>query len=249
MARFQDAWLTHQRQRFMRPDAARYVRNDAGRYMRPDAFRWLPPGSVDAGAAERKYRADQARVPAGEPDGGQWTDEDGGGGEGGGGGSEEILSELADLTDGDLAKLFEFLFEAPNQSEPFSEPPSDDAELILAAGKGVGHHWVPRELWAKEKFSQEALDVFKKAVTGPLNDPTSNFYDGMHRQYSTAVGQSLNQFLTRNGISADQMTSDQARQFVDEVKRSNDPRIRQFNMRLWMREFQYHIRRMPRGEA
>ena len=70
-----DAWLRHQQSRWLRPDAARWVR--------PDAARFLPPG-VDVAKAfpalARKYSPDQPRVPAGSPDGGQWTD----GGVGGG---------------------------------------------------------------------------------------------------------------------------------------------------------------------
>jgi hypothetical protein len=54
--------FAYQQARFMRPDAARYLRPDAARYMRPQP-------------AERKFRADQPRVPAGDPDGGQWTDD------------------------------------------------------------------------------------------------------------------------------------------------------------------------------
>jgi len=69
-------WLAHQRQRFIRPDAVRYIRPDAGRYMRPDVHRWYRSDSAqdDALSYLRKYRADQPRVPAGSPEGGQWTD-------------------------------------------------------------------------------------------------------------------------------------------------------------------------------
>ncbi len=61
-------WLVYQRKRWMRPDASRW--------MRPDAHIWKRPG-FDAATAhiavDRKYDPDQPRVPAGEPDGGQWT--------------------------------------------------------------------------------------------------------------------------------------------------------------------------------
>ncbi|MEJ0078197.1 MAG: hypothetical protein WDO17_22705 [Alphaproteobacteria bacterium] len=43
------------------------------------------------------------------------------------------------------------------------------------------------------------------------------------------------------------MTPEQARKFLDDVKRSSDPRIRPFNMRLYMREIMYWMRRGPRG--
>jgi len=43
------------------------------------------------------------------------------------------------------------------------------------------------------------------------------------------------------------MTPDQARKFVDEIKRSSDPRIRGFNLKIFRREFLYQLRRIPRG--
>jgi hypothetical protein len=65
----EDAYARHQQARWLRPDAARWVRPDAARYLTPNA-------DVTAvfPALERKYSPDQPRVPAGNPDGGQWTD-------------------------------------------------------------------------------------------------------------------------------------------------------------------------------
>ncbi|GAB1716628.1 MAG: hypothetical protein NTAFB05_16700 [Nitrobacter sp.] len=75
MSSHHDAWLRHQQSRWLRPDAARWVR--------PDAARFLPPG-VDVAKAfpalARKFNPNQTRVPAGNPDGGQWTDGGAGGG-------------------------------------------------------------------------------------------------------------------------------------------------------------------------
>ena len=42
-------------------------------------------------------------------------------------------------------------------------------------------------------------------------------------------------------------SKDQARKFVDEVKRSTNPRVRNLNMRIYMREIMYWLRRIPRG--
>lgn len=57
------------------------------RWIRPDAARFLAPG-IDPRdvypALQRKFNPDQPRVPAGNPDGGQWTD-------GGGGINERIF--------------------------------------------------------------------------------------------------------------------------------------------------------------
>jgi hypothetical protein len=69
-----ERFAASQRDRWMLPDAARWVR--------PDAARFLAPGTrtIDAfPALDRKFNPNQPRVPAGNPDGGQWAD---------GGGSE-----------------------------------------------------------------------------------------------------------------------------------------------------------------
>jgi hypothetical protein len=63
-----EAWLSYQQRRWLRPDGDRWVRPDAARFLAPgsnvlDAF---PPLAF-------KYNPNQPRVPAGYPDGGQWT--------------------------------------------------------------------------------------------------------------------------------------------------------------------------------
>lgn len=53
------------------------MRPDAYRWLRPDAMRFLAPGVDPASvypALDRKFNPNQPRVPAGNPDGGQWTD-------------------------------------------------------------------------------------------------------------------------------------------------------------------------------
>jgi hypothetical protein len=72
-----EAQLRHQQSRWLRPDAARWVR--------PDAARFLAPGADVAEAfpaLARKYNPNQPRVPAGNSDGGQWTDGTAAGGAG-----------------------------------------------------------------------------------------------------------------------------------------------------------------------
>jgi hypothetical protein len=60
MTRIHPAWLAREERRWLRPDAHRWWRPDHGRFEKPNRF-------------ERKYSPDQPRVPAGNPDGGQWT--------------------------------------------------------------------------------------------------------------------------------------------------------------------------------
>jgi hypothetical protein len=69
MSSREDAYARHQQARWLRPDAARWVRPDAARYLAPNA----DVGAIFP-ALDRKYSPDQPRVPAGYPDGGQWTD-------------------------------------------------------------------------------------------------------------------------------------------------------------------------------
>jgi hypothetical protein len=110
-----------------------------------------------------------------------------------------------------------------------------------------GHHFVPRKLFEKEPLQPETRNVFDKAVTGPLNA-------GLHRRdkdhdiYSDAVIERYRRFLDENRTSSAELTPDQARKFVDEVKRSGDARIRGLNLRIYMREIMYWLRRGPRSE-
>ena len=78
MPRIDPTYLEHQRKYWMRPDAYRFIRPDWRRFARP-GFEDEHPIAL----YENKYRPDQARVPPGSREGGQWTDEEGGGGQGG----------------------------------------------------------------------------------------------------------------------------------------------------------------------
>jgi hypothetical protein len=62
-------WEEYQRRRWMRPNAHLYLRPDAALWQQPNQRLWLAPNF-----AERKCSPDQPRVPAVNPDGGQWTD-------------------------------------------------------------------------------------------------------------------------------------------------------------------------------
>jgi hypothetical protein len=120
--------------------------------------------------------------------------------------------------------------------EPEMEP--------LAASKPDGHHFVPRSLYRDLPLSQETRKILDEAKTGPLNGRTHG-WSREHAEYNSAVREKLDNFMKENGIAPEQMTPDQARSFVDQIKRSVDPRIRGLNMRLYMREIQYWLRRAP----
>ena len=158
-------------------------------------------------ATKAGFKPDQPRVPAGNPDGGQWT------GGGGGGGVSRAAAER----------------------KPGAESPT----------RG-GHHFVNKGLYEKLPLRPETRKVFQDGVTGRLNaGPHGN--SRAHTAYNKAVAEHFDRFTKENNIRFDEMMPDQAQKFLDEIKRSNDPRIRNFNMRLYMREIQYWLRRIPRG--
>jgi hypothetical protein len=116
---------------------------------------------------------------------------------------------------------------------------SGDESLVTAdaALRRGGHHYIPRQVYKDRKaLPKETRKVFEEATTGTLSDNTLNVFSTAHRRYNKAVNNLFNQFLTKNGIEEAQMTPDHARQLLKEVIASNDPPIRNFNQRIWLRE-------------
>jgi hypothetical protein len=161
-----------------------------------------------------KYSPSQPRVPAGNPDGGEWTT---------GSNGRALARENQTAEHGD----------DNNETNP---------PVLLVADRPKGHHYVNQSLYKSLPLSPETRKVFEEATTGPLNEPHG--WSREHFQYNHAVKESLDKFMDTNKISPEGMTPDQARSFVEEVKASPDPRIRNFNMRLMLREF---LRRPPRS--
>lgn len=83
MAIFKPEYLERELKRWARPDAHRFVKSDWRRFVKPKS-----DAAMVFGLYERKFRPDQARVPPGSREGGQWTDEGGGGGSTSSGGGE-----------------------------------------------------------------------------------------------------------------------------------------------------------------
>jgi len=129
MSAREDAYARHQQARWMRPDAHRWVR--------PDAARFLKPGTDVASvypALERKYSPNQPRVPAGNPDGGQWTD-------GSGSGATRVARQVGHVDIGDLPN-FRDLF-ALFQISPSETDNSDYTQLAGDLPPGLGHNEGP----------------------------------------------------------------------------------------------------------
>jgi hypothetical protein len=77
----------------------------------------------------------------------------------------------------------------------------------------------------------------------PLLDIRSNRYDRDHRAYSQAIGDSLDKYLEKVGTPPELMTADQAREFLGRVFESPDPRIRNYNMGIQIREIAQRLLR------
>jgi hypothetical protein len=52
--------------------------------------------------------------------------------------------------------------------------------------------------------------------------------------------------MDANGVTPQTMSPEQAQRFVDSVKRSADPTIRNYNLGIFRREIDYLIRRLGR---
>jgi hypothetical protein len=68
MTHVESSWEAYQRRRWTRCNAQLFMRPDADRFLRPE-YR----GHHTQPAYGLKYDPNQPRVPAGNPDGGQWT--------------------------------------------------------------------------------------------------------------------------------------------------------------------------------
>jgi hypothetical protein len=114
-----------------------------------------------------------------------------------------------------------------------------------SGSKPDGHHYVPHSLYRDLPLPEPTRKVFDDAKTGRL-------YAEVHRnsvehvRYNEAVRDLFKRFVADNAIKFERMTPEQAKTFVDMVKRSSDPRIRNFNVRILLREAQYWIRRILR---
>ncbi|WP_152539926.1 hypothetical protein [Afipia sp. P52-10] len=171
----------------------------------------------------------QPRVPAGNSDGGQWTNDDRN--------WERLRAQYA-RSDGitDRRVLLDAI---------------PDPERIISGAEYAadGHHHVPRGVYNKPyyDFNPEVRRIFNNAKTGRLADPSSNLNDRMHQAYSRAIKEMLDKFIQDNNIRKGEMTPAQAYRFVGKVLSSRDPRVYRFQERLIMRELRARMPGMFRG--
>jgi len=177
---------------------------------------------------ERGYDTNQPRVPAGHPDGGQWSNK-------AKAGAERINDPrvIADIT-------------------------PDNRPIVGADYAAVGHHYTPRQLFRRLGLPLKTRLAFENAVSGPLGlrivDPitgkaiTQHRWDRAHREYNRAVGELFMMFLDgleARGITPQQMTPAHAQEFRKRLYLSQDPRIRSYldGIRLLRR-----LRRLRSGD-
>lgn len=169
---------------------------------------------VSSGSGGDSYDPNQPRVPAGHSDGGQWTS-------GGGSGT--------------------------NDPRVLSDATPDNDWIPGADYAAVGHHWVPRQFYLRHPFSREVRKIFREETSGQLSTRVwsahnqqwlTHVYDDAHRQYNAGVDELVTRYMRERGIAAQQMTPEQAREVVEAIHRSTDPRIEGYNRRIrTMRRF------------
>jgi len=106
----------------------------------------------------------------------------------------------------------------------------------------VGHHLVPQSIWRGEPLRPETARVFDRATTGPIPGG-HNFGDG-HPAYNKAVREMWDR-MKAGGTDCSKMTPSQADDFVRQVRQSQDPRIRDFNHRIYRRIINGAFRSVP----
>ena len=106
----------------------------------------------------------------------------------------------------------------------------------------AGHHLVPQVVWRSEPLRPETARVFDRATTGPIPGG-HNFGDG-HPAYNKAV-QEMWDKAKAGGMNCQSMTPSQAEDFVRQVRQSQDPRIRDFNHRIYRRIINGAFRSVP----
>ena len=120
----------------------------------------------------------------------------------------------------------------------FAQSDANDSSSILRS-RG-GHHFVPGAVFRRLPLKPETMAVFESARTGPLN-AAPHGWSPEHAAYNEAIAEAFRQFLDKNEIEPEDMTPAQAQEFIYEVIGSSDPRIRDFNLKLYRREILYYI--------
>ena len=120
----------------------------------------------------------------------------------------------------------------------FAAAETNDAASVLRP-RG-GHHFVPRAIYEDLPREPETRKIFDDARIGTL-EAARHGWSPEHAAYNQAVAEALKQFLIKNGIEPEEMTPDQAQQFVYEIIGSHDARIRDLHLKFYRCEVLYYI--------
>jgi hypothetical protein len=204
-------------------------------------LQWLAAAAKFEVAMRRHELALKAGFNPGQPrdDHGRWTDA------GGGEGADSTPSPANGQGLNDPRVISDAT--PDNNWKPDAQYAANETEKS-ARDRANGHHYIPRAVYRNPELNlpSKTQKVFEEeGKTGRLFDDRTNRYNADHRVYNTAVQDEFRRFLTENNIHPERMTPDQARSFLGEVLESKDPRIRNFNMRIQIRELIQRVLRRP----
>jgi hypothetical protein len=114
---------------------------------------------------------------------------------------------------------------------------------------------MPESVSSKWDFSPETAKVFNQSTTGelpkvrvPIDDdgiPKGHYWDGprgLHGQYNEAVRELTENFMKDRNITPEPMAPDQARDLLQAIRESEDPRIRDYNRMIRMLRRVFRLR-------
>jgi hypothetical protein len=142
----------------------------------------------------------QPRVPAGNPDGGQFAP----------GGTQQVRLAQSD------SKL------------PGIGGPGGGFGGHHYVPKGVFKKY-PLSDEARKVFNRTTSGRLETQAIGALRGHFWDGPNGAHKAYNDAIDELFRQFLDTNGIRPERMTAEEATSFLEKIERSENPRIRDYN--------------------
>jgi RHS repeat-associated protein len=94
-----------------------------------------------------------------------------------------------------------------------------------------GHHFIPRQIFGKWDPASYARQLAEKFTSGPLVDKSKNFNDALHRAYNSQTAKIIENYLEKNGKSAEQLTKEDFKEIAEEIKAAGGA-IEEFSNRL-----------------
>jgi hypothetical protein len=115
--------------------------------------------------------------------------------------------------------------------------------------QGRGHTWMPTAVYNKYEWKKETEAVFKNWTSGPLADPKVNRWSPEHDAYNDAAEELLKKYLKEHDMDVDvskdatlKATPEQAKEIVEEVLTTREPRISVLRFKVRMEMLRYSRR-------